>query len=431
MTERFTYDPVGRLIAHVDPQRHLKRYLADPAGDRLRTRVIERAAGNNGDEQWGREGEYEGIFYRFDRAGNLIRRSSSDGETQFSWDASQRLIESTTKGRPTIYRYDPLRRRISKQTGGTVTQFYWDGDALLGDVTTNDTQELQKSRFVREWIYYPETFEPLATLRYHAAPEQQASSGFRAELYVYHNDPNGCPTRMMSPEGSLFWGAQYDAWGVVERLLVNVVDNPLRLQGQYHDRETGLYYNRYRYYDPIIGEFVSPDPLGLVAGINPYRYAPNLNKWCDPLGLNCYTPGIRINLLPRPIEILFGQRRIAAHFRSIDADIPEYLRGRALKDVAADLKVGKLHPDQLEVKYFVHPETGQKIAESNRTLAALSMAGKKPTKVREVPMTAELAGRLREPPMRHHGEVFSMPGRAVPVTQGQNDLKVIDVVRLP
>ncbi|PYJ71652.1 MAG: type IV secretion protein Rhs, partial [Verrucomicrobia bacterium] len=233
-TERFTYDPVGRLIAHVDPQRHLKRYLADPAGDRLRTRVIERAAGNNGDEQWGREGEYEGIFYRFDRAGNLIRRSSSDGETQFSWDASQRLIESTTKGRPTIYRYDPLRRRISKQTGGTVTQFYWDGDALLGDVTTNDTQELQKSRFVREWIYYPETFEPLATLRYHAAPEQQASSGFRAELYVYHNDPNGCPTRMMSPEGSLFWGAQYDAWGVVERLLVNVVDNPLRLQGQYH-----------------------------------------------------------------------------------------------------------------------------------------------------------------------------------------------------
>lgn len=115
----------------------------------------------------------------------------------------------------------------------------------------------------------------------------------------------------------------------------------------------------------------------------------------------------------------------------MDAGIPDYLRGRALRDVADDLKAGRLHPDQLEVKYFIHPETGQRIAESNRTLAALSMAGKKPTRVREVPVSSELLSRLDEPPLRRHGEVFSQPGRAIPVTPGQNDNTIIDVARLP
>jgi RHS repeat-associated protein len=68
-------------------------------------------------------------------------------------------------------------------------------------------------------------------------------------------------------------------------LFVDEVEQPLRLQGQYFDGETGLYYNRFRYYEPTIGCFVSQDPLGLAAGENVYAYAPSTQKWIDPLGL--------------------------------------------------------------------------------------------------------------------------------------------------
>uniref|UniRef100_UPI00146FB8C2 RHS repeat-associated core domain-containing protein n=1 Tax=Comamonas composti TaxID=408558 RepID=UPI00146FB8C2 len=64
------------------------------------------------------------------------------------------------------------------------------------------------------------------------------------------------------------------------------VRNPLRFQGQYFDEETGLHYNRFRYYDPHCGRFVSRDPIGLAGGINTFQYAPNAVGWVDPLGLN-------------------------------------------------------------------------------------------------------------------------------------------------
>jgi len=59
----------------------------------------------------------------------------------------------------------------------------------------------------------------------------------------------------------------------------------LRFQGQYFDEETGLHYNRFRYYDPEIGRFISQDPIGLFGGNNLYQYAPNPVEWVDPLGL--------------------------------------------------------------------------------------------------------------------------------------------------
>nr|WP_269467556.1 MULTISPECIES: RHS repeat-associated core domain-containing protein [Burkholderia] len=42
--------------------------------------------------------------------------------------------------------------------------------------------------------------------------------------------------------------------------------NPVRFQGQYHDHESGLHYNRHRYYDPEVGRYISLDPIGLQAG---------------------------------------------------------------------------------------------------------------------------------------------------------------------
>ena len=63
-------------------------------------------------------------------------------------------------------------------------------------------------------------------------------------------------------------------------------DQSIRFQGQWHDPETGLHYNRFRYYDPDVGRFIHQDPIGFVGGINWYQYAPTPTNYIDPLGLN-------------------------------------------------------------------------------------------------------------------------------------------------
>jgi RHS repeat-associated protein len=68
------------------------------------------------------------------------------------------------------------------------------------------------------------------------------------------------------------------------------VQQNLRFQGQYFDAETGLHYNRHRFYDPDCGRFISQDPIGLLGGINLYQYAPNPVTWIDPLGLTGTPP---------------------------------------------------------------------------------------------------------------------------------------------
>jgi RHS repeat-associated protein len=66
-------------------------------------------------------------------------------------------------------------------------------------------------------------------------------------------------------------------------------EQELRFQGQQEDGETGLFYNRFRYYDPDAGLYLSPDPIGLAGGLRPFGYVPNPTGWIDPLGLAPYT----------------------------------------------------------------------------------------------------------------------------------------------
>ncbi|XOV40457.1 RHS repeat-associated core domain-containing protein [Pseudomonas sp. App30] len=63
-----------------------------------------------------------------------------------------------------------------------------------------------------------------------------------------------------------------------------IEEQNLRFQGQYLDRETGLHYNTFRFYDPDVGRFVSPDPIGLAGGVHAYQYAVNPLGWADPSG---------------------------------------------------------------------------------------------------------------------------------------------------
>ncbi|MDK2127045.1 RHS repeat domain-containing protein, partial [Parachitinimonas caeni] len=109
-------------------------------------------------------------------------------------------------------------------------------------------------------------------------------------IYYYHPDQIGTPRELTNAAGQIVWRAEYLAWGNTLKLhwLTDVapVEQPLRFQGQYYDEETGLHYNRFRYYDPDLGRFVSQDPIGLRGGINLFEYAPNPLEWIDPMGLS-------------------------------------------------------------------------------------------------------------------------------------------------
>ena len=124
------------------------------------------------------------------------------------------------------------------------------------------------------------------------------------QVYWYQNDHLGTPRELTSNSGNIEWEAVYQAWGntvtveweeVAQVQELNPIQlngaeqsyllQPHRFQGQIYDVETGLHYNRFRYYDPDAGRFISHDPIGLVGGYNPFFYALNPIEWVDPLGL--------------------------------------------------------------------------------------------------------------------------------------------------
>jgi RHS repeat-associated protein len=90
---------------------------------------------------------------------------------------------------------------------------------------------------------------------------------------------------LLDEQGKVVWAARYKAWGRILRYDAKEVEQPIRFQGQYEDLETGLYYNRHRYYDPDSARFITQDPIKLYGGYNLYRYGPNATGWVDPLGL--------------------------------------------------------------------------------------------------------------------------------------------------
>ncbi len=107
------------------------------------------------------------------------------------------------------------------------------------------------------------------------------------EVYHYHLDHLGTPQELSNSEGKIVWKARYQTYGNVAYKEVDEIENNIRFQGQYFDEESGLHYNRHRYYDPGVGQFTTQDPIGLLGGVNNYQYAPNPTGWVDPFGLSC------------------------------------------------------------------------------------------------------------------------------------------------
>ncbi|WP_317233296.1 RHS repeat domain-containing protein [Serratia fonticola] len=108
-------------------------------------------------------------------------------------------------------------------------------------------------------------------------------------IYWYQNDQLGTPHELTDGNGNSVWKGRFSAFGQEreEWLAEDAVDisQPLRFQGQYADKESGLYYNLNRYYDPGVGRYLTVDPVGLAGGSNQYQYCPNPIAWIDPLGL--------------------------------------------------------------------------------------------------------------------------------------------------
>ena len=96
----------------------------------------------------------------------------------------------------------------------------------------------------------------------------------------------GTPVQAYDEDGQKIWEVELDIYGKIRRLSGAKDFIPFRYQGQYEDVETGLYYNRFRYYDPEIGAYVCKDPIGLQGGNNLYAYVRDCNWWVDPSGLS-------------------------------------------------------------------------------------------------------------------------------------------------
>jgi len=112
-------------------------------------------------------------------------------------------------------------------------------------------------------------------------------------VYYYHLDQLNTPRFVTNNSAQVVWENQADVYGYEEPEAEsdtnkeNTFAQPIRFQGQYLDEESGLHYNRYRYYSPKQQRFINQDPVGLVGGINHYQYAPNPVNWVDPFGLLC------------------------------------------------------------------------------------------------------------------------------------------------
>ena len=92
---------------------------------------------------------------------------------------------------------------------------------------------------------------------------------------------------MTDKDGNFLWFGNYTGWGCLkeESKVADSAYQPFRLQNQYADRETGLHYNFFRYYEPDAGRFVYQDAIELLGGINFYQFSPNVQTWIDLWGL--------------------------------------------------------------------------------------------------------------------------------------------------
>ncbi|WP_053067849.1 RHS repeat-associated core domain-containing protein [Xenorhabdus khoisanae] len=322
--EQFRYDANGNLNQHM---------LVDAQG------IIERFEQH---QQAGRVIQRDNVTYRYDDNGRQVEKTEHrDGFRpqvwRYHWDTQNQLTHcETPDGSRWHYRYDAFGRRIRKlkvhdgKLAAANLQRWLDGkpdlmvkpDTIMGyDYFWNGDQLVEETPLYADgtpdydhsicWLYKPEALMPSA--RYE-----------KGKLHYIVSDHQGTPREILSEDGKLVWANRLTTWGKAERIPLLATNDEdyhvscnLRFAGQYEDKESGLYYNRFRYYDCETGQYITPDPIGLAGGMNPYSYVSNPLKWIDPLGLvgssvgqnpqedlskSIGRPGYRLNI--QPISLL-------------------------------------------------------------------------------------------------------------------------------
>ena len=249
-------------------------------------------------------------FYHYDDEGNLIfrefKRLQETGVTfdrkrmekergihflatgtgwLYEWNSNGMLKKVIRPdGRPVEFRYDALGRRTAKQYFGKVTRWVWDGNVPIHEwsykVTDRQPNEEENTpskepiEDITIWVFEADTFIPTAKIR-------------DGKQYSIVSDYLGTPIQMYDEQGNKTWDCTLDIYGKVTISFGNSeFDCPFRFQGQYADEETQLYYNRFRFYDLNIGNYINQDPIRLF-GNNPtiYGYTKDPNLIFDIWGL--------------------------------------------------------------------------------------------------------------------------------------------------
>ncbi|WP_143363166.1 RHS repeat domain-containing protein, partial [Escherichia coli] len=291
-THRYHYDSQHRLVHYTRTQYEEplveSRYLYDPLGRRVAKRV------------WRRERDLTGWM-------SLSRKPQV---TWYGWDGDRLTTIQNDRSRiQTIYQpgsFTPLIR-VETATGELAkTQRRSLADALQqsggedgGSVVFPPVLVQMLDRLESEILADRVSEESRRWLASCGLTVEQMQNQMdpvytpARKIHLYHCDHRGLPLALISTEGATAWCAEYDEWG---NLLSD--ENPhhlqqlIRLPGQQYDEESGLYYNRHRYYDPLLGRYITQDPIGLKGGWNFYQYPLNPVINVDPQGL------VDINLYP-------------------------------------------------------------------------------------------------------------------------------------
>ncbi|EFP7916607.1 RHS repeat protein, partial [Shigella sonnei] len=266
---------------HGEPQVE-SRYLYDPLGRRTGKRV------------WRRERDLTGWM-------SLSRKPEV---TWYGWDGDRlTTIQTGTTRIQTVYQpgsFTPLLR-IETENGEQAKARH----RSLAEVLQEDTGvtlpaelSVMLGRLERELRAGAVSAESEAWLAQCGLTAEQMAAQLEAEyiperkLHLYHCDHRGLPLALISPEGETAWQGEYDEWGnLLGETSAQHLQQSLRLPGQQYDEESGLYYNRNRYYDPLQGRYITQDPIGLRGEWNLYKYPLNPVRFIDSLGLKFHVNG--------------------------------------------------------------------------------------------------------------------------------------------
>lgn len=211
--------------------------------------------------------------YNYDEEGYLVEKKQKDGPIwKYEWNAAGMLAKvMRPDGAAVTFGYDALGRRVWKKYKHTITRYVWDGNKPLHEWKEFDARDASSDDLIT-WVFDEDSFAPAAKLK-------------GGRKYSIVADYLGTPVQGFNAEGVLIWERELDTYGRVKMLKGEEGFCNYLYQGQMLDSETGLAYNRFRYYNPEEGMYISQDPIRLRGGLKTYAYVSNPTYYVDRLGL--------------------------------------------------------------------------------------------------------------------------------------------------